>query len=173
MKTTLSMRAARLMLGATLAACAMLAPVAATAAPVTPSSQAPDFTLRGMDGQNLRLQELRGRVVLVNFWATWCGPCRLEMPSIQKLHREFKTRGLVVLGINQGEDVLKVRPFLKKNGYDFGILLDAQQSVAGRYQVSSIPSLFIIDRTGTIRSHFVGVRDEDTLREALAKAGMP
>ena len=134
---------------------------------------ASDFTLSDLAGKPVKLSSLRGKVVLLDFWATWCGPCRLEMPSIQKLHREFKTRGLVVLGINQGEDVLKVRPFLKKNGYDFGILLDAQQSVAGRYQVSSIPSLFIIDRTGTIRSHFVGVRDEDTLREALAKAGMP
>ena len=65
-----------------------------------------------------------------------------------------------------------MRPFLKKYGYDFGILLDQQQSVGERYQVSGIPALFIIDRTGTIRTHFVGVRDEDALREALAKLGI-
>ena len=134
--------------------------------------QAEDFTLSDLAGKPVKLSSLRGKVVLLDFWATWCGPCRIELPSIQKLHREFKGRGLVVLGINQGETALKVRPFLKKYGYDFGILLDQQQRVGDRYQVSGIPSLFIIDRAGTISTHFVGVRDEDTLREALARAGI-
>jgi peroxiredoxin/outer membrane lipoprotein-sorting protein len=134
--------------------------------------KAEDFTLSDLDGKPVKLSSLRGKVVLLDFWATWCGPCRIEMPSIQKLHREFKTRGLIVLGINYGEEEAKVRPYLIKNGYDFRILLDRQQAVGQRYQVSGIPALFIIDRAGTIRSHFVGVRDEDTLREALAEAGI-
>ena len=77
-----------------------------------------------------------------------------------------------MLGINYGEDVDRVRPFLAKNKYDFRILLDRQQLVGGRYQVNGIPALFIIDKGGTIRTHFVGVRDEDTLRQALAEAGI-
>jgi peroxiredoxin/outer membrane lipoprotein-sorting protein len=134
--------------------------------------KAEDFTLDDLDGKPVRLSSLRGKVVLLDFWATWCGPCRIEMPSIQKLHREFKTRGLVVLGINYGEEPARVRPFLLKNGYEFRILLDRMQSVGQRYQVSGIPALFIIDKSGTIRTHFVGVRDEDTLREALAQVGI-
>jgi peroxiredoxin len=134
--------------------------------------KAQDFTLGDLAGKQVRLSSLKGKVVLIDFWATWCGPCRIEMPNIQKLHRELKGRGLVVLGVNQGEDADKVRPFLKKYAYDFPVLLDRQQSVAGLYKVSGIPTMVIIDRTGTISAHFVGVRDEGTLREALAKAGV-
>jgi peroxiredoxin len=133
---------------------------------------APEFGIASMEGEYVSLKELRGKVVLLDFWATWCGPCRIELPSVQKLHREFKSRGLVVLGVNQGEGPAQVRPFLKKYGYDFGVLLDPQQQVGERYQVSGIPALFIIDKTGTIRTHFVGVRDENTLRAALAQAGI-
>ena len=134
--------------------------------------KAEDFTLGDVDGKTVKLSSLRGKVVLLDFWATWCGPCRIEMPSIQKLHREFKARGLIVLGINYGEDLDRVRPFLAKNKYDFRILLDRQRLVGESYQVTGIPALFIIDKTGTIRTHFVGVRDEDTLRQALAEAGI-
>jgi peroxiredoxin/outer membrane lipoprotein-sorting protein len=141
-------------------------------APDLSGKKAEDFTLDDLDGKPVKLSSLRGKVVLLDFWATWCGPCRIEMPNIQKLHREFKSRGLVVLGINYGEDAERVRPFLEKNGYDFRILLDRVKSVGERYQVGGIPALFIIDKTGTIRAHFVGVRDEDTLREALARVGL-
>ena len=134
--------------------------------------KAEDFTLSDLAGKSLRLSSLKGKVVLIDFWATWCGPCRIEMPSIQKLHREFKDRGLVVLGVNAGEEATAVRPFLKKYGYDFRILLDHDQAVGRRYQVDGIPTMFIIDKGGTISSHFVGVRDEATLRDALAKAGV-
>ncbi|HEY6867629.1 MAG TPA: redoxin domain-containing protein [Candidatus Eisenbacteria bacterium] len=134
--------------------------------------KAEDFTLDDVAGKSLRLSSLKGKVVLIDFWATWCGPCRIEMPNIQKLHREFRNKGLVVLGVNAGEEASAVRPFLKKYGYDFRILLDRDQAVGKRYQVGGIPTLFIIDKSGTISSHFVGVRDEATLREALAKAGI-
>jgi peroxiredoxin/outer membrane lipoprotein-sorting protein len=134
--------------------------------------KAEDFTLGDLAGKTLQLSSLKGKVVLLDFWATWCGPCRIEMPNIQKLHREFKAKGLVVLGINQGEDAAKVKPFLKKYDYDFRILLDRQQTVGRLYQVTGIPTLLIIYRTGTISAHFVGLRDENTLREALAKAGV-
>jgi peroxiredoxin/outer membrane lipoprotein-sorting protein len=134
--------------------------------------KAADFTLTDLSGKSLKLSTLRGKVVLLDFWATWCGPCRIEMPNIQKIHHEFKDKGLVVLGINQGETAKVVQPFLKRNGFDFRILLDQARSVSQKYQVSGIPTRFIIDKEGTIRAHFVGVRDEATLREALAKAGI-
>ena len=135
--------------------------------------KASDFTLSDLAGKPLKLSSLRGKVVLLDFWATWCGPCRIEMPRVQKFHDEFKDKGLVVLGINDGEIASRVEPFLKKNGYSFRILLDHDQSVAARYQVTGIPSLFVIDRNGVISSHFIGLRDEETLRDALAKAGIP
>ncbi len=134
--------------------------------------KASDFTLSDLAGKPVKLSSLRGKVVLLDFWATWCGPCRIEMPRVQKFHDEFKSKGLVVLGVNDGEDASRVRPFLERNGYSFRILLDRDQSVAARYQVTGIPSLFVIDRHGVISSHFIGLRDEETLRDALARAGI-
>jgi len=134
--------------------------------------KATDFTLTGLDGKTYTLSKLRGKVVMLDFWATWCGPCRIEMPHVQKLHSEFKSKGLVVFGVNYGETSTRVKPFIAKNMYDFTILMDKDQQVGGHYQVSGIPALFIIDKQGVIRSHFVGVRDEDTLREALAAVGI-
>jgi peroxiredoxin len=134
--------------------------------------KASDFTLTGLDGKSYTLSKLRGKVVMLDFWATWCGPCRIEMPHVQKLHSEFKTKGLVVFGVNYGETSTRVKPFIAKNAYDFTILMDSNQEVGGHYQVNGIPALFIIDKDGVIRSHFVGVRDEDQLRGALAAVGI-
>src|SRR5213075_11211 len=136
--------------------------------PSLEGQKASDFTLTSLDGRSYTLSSLRGKVVLLDFWATWCGPCRIEMPHVQKLHSEFKTKGLVVFGVNYGETATRVKPFIAKNAYDFTILMDKTQEVGGHYQVNGIPALFIIDRQGVIRSHFIGVRDEDTLRGALA-----
>ena len=134
--------------------------------------KASDFTLSDLAGKPVKLSSLRGKVVLLDFWATWCGPCRIEMPRVQKFHDEFQGKGLVVLGVNDGEDAGRIETFLKRNGYSFRILLDRDQSVAARYQVTGIPSLFVIDRNGVISSHFIGLRDEETLRDALARAGI-
>jgi len=118
------------------------------------------------------LSKLRGKVVLLDFWATWCGPCRIEMPRVEKLHQEFKGKGLIVLGVNLREAPERARAFMKKNGYTFGSLLDAKAEVADRYQVDGIPTLLVIDRKGQIAAHFVGVREEQDLRDALKKAGL-
>jgi len=133
---------------------------------------AADFTLTGIDGLSTTLSKLRGKVVLLDFWATWCGPCRIEMPRVEKLHKEFHDKGLVVLGVNLREPPDRARDFMKKHGYTFGSLLDAKAEVAERYQVEGIPTLFVIDRKGQIAAHFVGVREENDLREALKKAGI-
>src|SRR6516165_7358584 len=95
-------RAGRFLLGAALAAASW----AATPA-VAPAGLAPDFTLRTMDGPNVRLQEQRGRVVMVNFWATWCGPCRQEMPQLNRLYEKYRGSGFVLLGVNVDDDAKK------------------------------------------------------------------
>jgi len=82
----------------------------AVAAPLAPSAPAPDFTLRTLDGQKLRLGEQRGSVVLVNFWATWCGPCRQEMPHLNKLYEKYKASGFVLLGVNVDDDTAQAAP---------------------------------------------------------------
>ena len=99
---------------------------------------AEDFTLKGLDGKTTTLSKLRGKVVLLDFWATWCGPCRIEMPRLETLHREFKSKGLVVLGINQREAPRKAQDFMKKYGYTFPTLLDTQSAVADKYLVQGI-----------------------------------
>jgi peroxiredoxin/outer membrane lipoprotein-sorting protein len=133
---------------------------------------APAFSLADMVGKTRSLASYKGKVVMLDFWATWCGPCRITMPHVQKLHREMKAKGLVVLGINLAETPEKIRPFLTKNGYDFPVLLDRQHQVAERYKADAIPTTVIIDRKGTIVAYFTGVRSEAELREGLKKAGL-
>ncbi|MBI5710965.1 MAG: TlpA family protein disulfide reductase [Candidatus Eisenbacteria bacterium] len=132
--------------------------------------KAPNFTLTDLKGRTHSLAAYRGRIVVLDFWATWCKPCRIEMPRIQKLYSELKAKGLVVLGVNVGESATQVRPFIAKNGYTFPILLDTRSEVAEKYQADAIPTLVVIDRDGMIKAYFQGVREEDVLREAIRKA---
>jgi peroxiredoxin/outer membrane lipoprotein-sorting protein len=133
---------------------------------------APAFTLTGVKGSTVSLAKYKGKVVLLDFWATWCGPCRIEMPLVQKLYAEFKAKGLVVFGVNVRETAAEVKGFLVKNGVGFPVLLDRDGKVAERYKAEGIPTLVIIGSDGNVSSYFTGVRDEATLREALAQAGM-
>lgn len=134
--------------------------------------EAADFTLNDLDGKAVSLKSLRGKVVLIDFWATWCGPCRVEMPRLETLHKEMKSKGLVVLGVNQREEATRARAYIERSGYTFPILLDKDGKASDAYQVSAIPTLLIIDKAGKISSHFVGLREESALREAIAKAGL-
>ena len=115
-----------------------------------PPKDAPDFELRTPDDRLLRLSDFKGKVVFLNFWATWCEPCREEMPSMERLHRAYKDRGLVVLAVStdsQGANVVK--PFIKQFGLTFPVALDPKMTVAtGAYQVWALPSTIIIDRQG-------------------------
>ncbi len=133
--------------------------------------QAEDFTLEDLKGQQVSLKSLRGKVVLLNFWASWCGPCRVEMPNLEKLHREFKDKDLVVLGINT-EEAENARKFFKSSGFSFTTLLDEQQQVAASYHITAIPQVFIIGRDGKIVAHYIGARSEDELRAGLKQAGI-
>ena len=119
---------------------------------------APDFTLNTPEGESFTLSELRGQAVLVNLWATWCPPCRAEMPAIQKLYDEYKDQGFVVLGVNMTyqDDPLAVVPFMQENQLTFPILIEETGNVAEKYELRSLPSSFFIDRDGIIQEVVIG-----------------
>ena len=119
---------------------------------------APDFTLQTIDGETITLSDLRGQAVLVNLWATWCPPCRAEMPAIQKLYDEYKDQGLVVLAVNMTyqDDPAAVLPFVQDHELSFPILLEETGNVASKYELRSLPSSFFIDRDGFIQEVVIG-----------------
>src|ERR1700752_3559307 len=132
--------------------CAGLAFIAcASVEAIAPAAAAPDFTLRTMNGPNLRLAEQRGRVVMVNFWATWCGPCRQEMPQLDRLYQKYRASGFVLLGVNVDEDARKGADVATKLGVTFPVLLDTDKAVSKLYDLSTMPSTVIIDRDGKVR----------------------
>jgi peroxiredoxin len=134
------------------ALCAALGIAASTASPaLAPATAAPDFTLHVMDGKNMRLQEQRGRVVMVNFWATWCGPCRQEMPQLNRLYEKYRASGFVLLGVNVDDDQKKAAEVAGKLGVTFPVLLDTDKTVSKLYDLSTMPSTVIIDREGKVR----------------------
>jgi peroxiredoxin len=142
--------------------------------------KAADFTLRDIDGNSVTLSDKLGDVVLVSFWATWCGPCKEEMPHLQKLYTEKKSEGLTVLSISTDDarSASKVKPYIKKNGYDFTVLLDRDSSVIGTYNpAKTLPYTVVIDRKGEIARQTQGFNpgDEKALEELvvglLAKEG--
>lgn len=135
----------------------------------TIGKEAFDFVLKDLSGREVSLKNLRGKVVLINFWASWCGPCRVEMPYLEKLHREFKDKEVVILGINSERPEVALE-FFQKNGYTFSTLWDERGSVARNYQVHGIPQVFVIGRDGRIVTHYVGTRSEGDLRAALSRA---
>ena len=118
---------------------------------VTLQSGAPDFTLHTLGGPNLRLQELRGKVVLINFWASWCGPCQQEMPRLNALYEKYHAAGFVLLGVNVDEEVRHASEVANRLGLKFPVLLDTEKSVSTLYDLSSMPSTVIVDRDGKVR----------------------
>ncbi len=124
---------------------------------VTAGLVAPDFTLENMQGEKIHLSQLRGKVVIVNFWASWCPPCKREMPSMEVLHKTFKDDDLVLLAINVEKDGRKaVARFLQESPYTFPILLDDQAKVQNLYGVFQFPESFIIDRNGVVVKKVIG-----------------
>jgi peroxiredoxin len=117
---------------------------------------APDFTLESIDGQTVRLSDLRGQAVLINFWATWCPPCRAEMPAIQQAYDRYRDQGFTVLAVNLQESDAQVRAFADQFSLTFPILMDRSGSVSAQYRVRALPSTFFVDRAGVIRNVTVG-----------------
>ncbi|MDB4470850.1 TlpA family protein disulfide reductase [Deltaproteobacteria bacterium] len=121
---------------------------------------APDFTLTDMQGQKVSLADMRGKVVILNFWATWCPPCREEMPSMEMLYRKYKDQGLVILAVNTEKDGANlVKNFLQKTPYTFPILLDTAAEVQNRYNVYRFPETYVLDRNGNVAERVTGAID--------------
>lgn len=120
---------------------------------------APDFTLRLAQGGNLKLSEQRGQVVLVNFWASWCGPCRVEMPHLNRLHEKYRSAGVLLLGINIDDDPAHGAATAARWGVKFPVLLDADKAVSRRYDLGAMPSTVLIDRDGRVRHLHRGYRE--------------
>lgn len=112
---------------------------------------APDFTLKSRSGENLKLSEYRGDVVLLNFWASWCGPCRQEMPLLQDIYQKYKKLGFVLLAVNVEEDSLKANDLLKDVSVTFPVLYDNTNKVSKLYKVVAMPTTVLIDRDGKMR----------------------
>lgn len=112
---------------------------------------APDFALKSDSGQNLRLSEFRGDVVMVNFWATWCGPCRQEMPLLDELYSRYGRVGFNLLGVNIDDDQSKAMDMITELGVSFPVLFDSRKEVSKLYDVDAMPVTVLIDREGTVR----------------------
>jgi len=126
---------------------------------------APDFSLQSTTGETVTLSNLRGHAVLINLWATWCPPCRAEMPAIQKVYDEYKDQGLIVLAVNMTyqDSPSEVPPFLQEYNLTFPVLLDQSGSMAKSYELRSLPSSFFINREGTIQEVVIGGPMSETL----------
>jgi len=132
---------------------------------------APNFTLKSLSGKNLKLSEMTGNVVLINFWASWCGPCREEMPLLNALHKKYAPLGFTVLGVNVEEDLDGAISFLGHVPVDFPILLDNTNKVSKQYKVVAMPTTVVVDRDGNMRYLHEGYKpgDEKKYRQMIKK----
>jgi thiol-disulfide isomerase/thioredoxin len=146
----------------------------AQGAPASPSAisagaKAPDFTLKDRAGKEWKLSSLRGKVVLLDFWATWCGPCKMAMPGVQKLHEKYKDRPVAVLGMNCWERNPNADPadYMKQMKFTYPLLLKADEA-ATKYHVSGIPTFYLIDPDGKILLAFAGAGEDKTHQAEIA-----
>ena len=112
---------------------------------------APDFALKSSTGENLRLSEYRGDVVMINFWATWCGPCRQEMPLLDELYSRYERVGFNLLGVNIDDDSRRAMQMIEELGVSFPVLFDARKEVSKLYEVEAMPVTVLVDREGNVR----------------------
>jgi peroxiredoxin len=133
--------------------------------------QSADFTLKDLEGESWHLQELHGKVVLLNFWATWCPPCRKEMPDLQALYDKYKGQGFIVLSISD-EEAAKVTPFIQQNHITYPVMLDPGRKVNDLFQVDGIPKSFVYDRDGNLVAQSIDMRTRGQFEEMLAQAGL-
>ena len=137
--------------------------VAGTPAP-RPGFVAPDFELKALDGSTVRLSDFRGHPVVINFWATWCPPCRMEMPAIVREYKRYRDRGLIVLAVNQAEQPEKVATFRDTYQMPFPILLDEHMTVSEQYEIRFLPTTFFVNADGVISDMVTGGMSEAAVR---------
>lgn len=145
--------------------------IAATAWSAELNKPAPDFTLKSMSGENVKLSELRGNVVMINFWASWCGPCRQEMPLLDEFYKKYSKLGFVLLGVNVEEDSSKAANYLKEVPVSFPILYDNTNEVSKMYDIDAMPSTVLVDRNGNMRFLHRGYKpgDENEYKKLMKK----
>ncbi|MCC6544562.1 MAG: TlpA family protein disulfide reductase [Nitrospirae bacterium] len=124
--------------------------------------EAKEFTLKDVSNKQVNLKDFRGKVIMLNFWATWCGPCREEMPSMEKLYRQFKGKGFVILAVASGEDINSVNKFIKHYNLTFPALIDSDYKVSDNYKVWALPTTYFINSKGQIIGKAQGGRNWDT-----------
>jgi peroxiredoxin len=130
---------------------AVAPPMRGSADSSLPGQSAPDFALKAIDGANLRLSEYLGDVVMLNFWATWCGSCRQEMPQLERLHDTYRSAGFVLIGVNVDDESARAVEFVRALKVTYPILLDPRKSVAPLYRLDELPMSVLIDRAGVVR----------------------
>lgn len=148
----------------------------AAAAPPAAATGVPDFAVTTLEGKTLRLSELRGQVVVVDYWATWCGPCRIAMPHLQKLHEEYRSQGVTVLALSvdqKGPSV--VVPFIRQNGFTFAVAMADERSASAFGNFSSIPTTVIVRPDGRVHTTLTGVHPYEEYVAAVkaARAAAP
>ena len=136
----------------------------ANVTPVSVGMMAPDFGLKTVDGKSVHLSDYRGRVVMLNFWATWCKPCRQEMPSMEEMSKGFRSVAgdrFILLAVNENNVFYqgKIKPFLAKYGIDFSVPLDPLGKLDHLYKITGVPETFVIDQKGVVAEHVIGPRD--------------
>ena len=136
------------------------------------SKRAEDFTVALLRGETLKLREQRGKAVMINFWATWCLPCREEMPAMERLYRRHRERGFVLLAVSVDTDASLVRPFLEQHKLTFPVTLDAKMDLANTYGVRALPSSFLVDRHGYLAALALGPRAWDNRAAHALVEGM-
>ena len=140
-----------------------------TGAQPTVGHPAPNFVMQYEDGSSAALRDLSGRPILINFWATWCPPCRREMPDLIEAYETHKDEGLIVIEVNSAETAAQVADFVEQFNVTAPVILDARNEVMTIYRTNSLPASFFIDRAGVIQAHWPGFMDKDTLDELLGK----
>ncbi len=138
-------------------------------ATVKVGDEAPNFSLQQLDGEPVKLSDLRGKAVLLNFWGSWCKPCKSEMPAIEKIYQKNKDKGFVVVGVNIGESPIVVKQFAEQVGVTFPLWLDQKREITQLYKIGPIPTSFFIDRNGKVADYFIGQMTESIMAEKVAK----
>ena len=135
-------------------------------------SPAPEIVLKDLQGQEVKLSDLRVKIVLLNFWATWCKPCKEEMPAMQASYDKLRDQGFVVLAVNELEDTNKVIEHIRTHGHTFTVVMDHDNRVANQYGVVGLPASFLIDRQGVVREHIFGnLLTEERIAELVRQYG--
>jgi cytochrome c biogenesis protein CcmG/thiol:disulfide interchange protein DsbE len=139
---------------------------------VTVGMRAPDLALKALDGGTIRLSDLRGQPVMINFWAVWCGFCRTELPEMQQAFEAYRDQGFTILAVDVQEDRSVVEPFVDELGLSFPILLDSEAEVSRSYRVRGLPTSYFLDQNGVIIGRELGAIDKAWIVNYLAQAGV-